>query len=75
MNVIKFWWRSGFSCLGKGANNTIIVVACPDRDAGYDPEAIGLAFHQGPTSNGGNALSWSRRSAIHECFVCFFASC
>ena len=26
MNVIKFWWSSGFSCLGKGDNNTIIVV-------------------------------------------------
>ena len=25
----------------------LVVVACPDRGAGNDPEALGLAFHQG----------------------------
>ena len=29
--------------------NTIIVLACPGWGAGNDPEALGLAFHQGPT--------------------------
>ena len=29
--------------------NTIIVLACPERGAGNDSEALGLAFHQGPT--------------------------
>ena len=33
----------------KGVKNTIIVVACPDRGAYEDPEALELAFHQGPT--------------------------
>ena len=28
---------------------TIIVVPCLDQGAGNDPEALGLAFHQGPT--------------------------
>ena len=28
---------------------TIIVVVCPDRGAGNDPEAVGLNFHQCPT--------------------------
>ena len=27
----------------------IVVAACRDRGAGNDPEALGLAFHQGPT--------------------------
>ena len=27
----------------------LIVVACPDRGAGNDREALGLAFHQGST--------------------------
>ena len=26
-----------------------IVIACPDRGAGNDPEVLGLGFHQGPT--------------------------
>ena len=31
-------------------NNSVIVVACPDRGAGNDPETLGLPFHQqGPT--------------------------
>ena len=29
--------------------NTIIVAAYPERGAGNDTEAVGLAFHQGPT--------------------------
>ena len=27
----------------------MVVVVFPDRGAGNDPEALGLAFHQGPT--------------------------
>ena len=30
---------------------TIIVLAYPDRSAGNDPEALGLAFHHGLTFN------------------------
>ena len=34
----------------KKQNPTTLVVALPDRGAGNDPEALGLAFHhQGPT--------------------------
>ena len=29
--------------------DTTIVTACPDQCAGNYPEALGLAFHQGPT--------------------------
>ena len=27
------------------AEDTVIVIACPDQGAGTDPEALGLAFH------------------------------
>ena len=33
--------------MGKKKHN--MVVACPERGAGNDPEALGLAFHQGAT--------------------------
>ena len=26
-----------------------LAVACPDQGTGNDPEALGVAFHQGPT--------------------------
>ena len=70
--------------MSKWANNTIIIVACPERDAGNDPEALALTFHQGPTfineyclaatnvvdwdSGGGNDMPWLR-SALSECFI------
>ena len=35
--------------MSKRAENTIIVVASPDYDAGNDPDVLGLALHhQGP---------------------------
>ena len=30
------------------SKNTLIVVACPGRGAGNDPEVLGSAFHQDP---------------------------
>ena len=41
--------KSGYGWMSKWGKNTIIVVACPDGGAGIDPEALGLAIHQGPT--------------------------
>ena len=46
--VIKFWWRSGSSEMSKMSQKktSIIVVSCPDPDAGNDPETF---HHQGST--------------------------
>ena len=57
--------------MSKWAKKIIIVVACPDRGAGNDPEPLMLAFHQGPTfinAYRGNDLP-QPRSALSKCFV------
>ena len=65
--------------------NTITVAACQKQGAGNDPEALELAFHQGPTfinayfqaaknmvdrdSGVSNDLPRPRTSALSKCFV------
>ena len=53
--------------------NTIIVVACPDRGVGNDPEALGLAFHQGPTFIVKLLQTWLMKTEDYQTNLCLLS--
>ena len=72
-NWLNFGGELGLLRWENEQNNTIIAVGWPDRDAGNDPEPLGLAFHhQGSNfysgQYGSNDLLQPRRSALCKCF-------